>query len=70
MNDIDFTKLQEQWFYVIRTDDWDRYLREVYANNELATIESSEQRAFCRLWELIEYANQWVLDQKIKELYN
>ena len=70
MNDIDLTKLQEQWFYVIRTDDWDRYLREVYANNELATIENSEQKAFCRLWELIEYTNQWILEDKIKELYN
>ena len=70
MNDIDLEQLKAQWFYVIRTDDWDRYLREVYANNELATIESSENRAYCRLWELIECASEWVLDQKMEKLYN
>jgi hypothetical protein len=70
MNDIDLQQLKEQWFYVIRTDDWDRYLWEVYANNEMVTIESSENRAYCRLWELIEAANEWTLEEQIKELYN
>ena len=70
MDDIDLSKLKEQWFYVIRTDDWDRYYWEVYANNEMVTIESSENRAYCRLWELIEYANQWVLEEKINNLYS
>lgn len=68
METIDLDKLREQWFYVIRTDDWDRYYWEVYANNEMVTIESSENRAYCRLWELIEYANQWVLEEKIEDL--
>ena len=70
MSDIDLDKLREQWFYVIRTDDWDRYYWEVYANNDMVTIESSENRAYCRLWELIEYANQWVLEEKINDLYS
>lgn len=70
MLDLELQKLKDQWFYVIRTDDWDRYYWEVYANNEMVTIESHENLAYCRLWELVEYAYQWILEEKIKELYN
>ena len=61
-------QLKAQWFYVIKTDDWDRYLWEVYANNELATIETSENAAYCRLWQLAEAAIHWKLEEKIEEL--
>jgi hypothetical protein len=70
MLDLELKQLKDQWFYVIRTDDWDRYYWEVYANNEMVTMETSENLAYCRLWELVEYASQWVLEEKIKELYN
>jgi hypothetical protein len=61
MNDIkptavksDLETLKEQWYYVIRTDDWDRYLREVYANNELVDITNSSEKAYLELWQLAE----------------
>lgn len=47
-------ELKELWFYVIRTDDWDRYLWEVYANNELVSIETSVNLAYYKLLELYE----------------
>ena len=63
-------ELKEKWFYVIRTDDWDRYYWEVYANNEMVTIESHENMAYCTLGELAEAESQWKLEEKIQEIYN
>lgn len=42
--------LKKQWYYIIRTDDWDRYLWEVYRNNELEFVVGSEQEAYYQLW--------------------
>lgn len=42
-------QLKELWYYVLRVDDWDRYLREVYADNELMYVENSEEKAYDRL---------------------
>lgn len=58
MQDTEFTtlleKLKDKWFYIIRTDDWDRYLREVFANDEMVCIATSENEAYMKLWEFVE----------------
>ncbi len=38
-------ELKDLWFYIIQTDDGDRYLREVYANHQLEYIASSREEA-------------------------
>lgn len=50
-------ELKEIWFYIIRTDDGDRYLREVFANNQLEYISSSEDEAEEKLEELFTQFN-------------
>ena len=50
-------KLRELWYYIIRTDDWDRYYREVYADNEMIFIASSEKEAEEKLEEIIQNKN-------------
>ena len=47
-------RLRERWYYIIRTDDWDRYYWEVYANHEMVFIASWENEAYMKLWELAE----------------
>lgn len=47
-------RLRERWYYVIRTDDWDRYYWEVYANHEMVCLASSSEEAYTKLWELAE----------------
>lgn len=54
MEEKTFEDLKKQWFYVIRTDDWDRYLWEVYANNEMVYIAWSSEEAYYKLGELYE----------------
>lgn len=58
MADIEFDtllwRLRERWYYIIRTDDWDRYLWEVFANDELVFIASSQEEAYMKLWEFVE----------------
>lgn len=54
-------QLKELWYYIIRTDDWDRYLWEVYANDELIFIASTEEEAeekFRKITEFIQNKNQ------------
>lgn len=54
-------QLKELWYYIIRTDDWDRYLREVFANDELIFIASTEEEAekkFREITEFIQNKNQ------------
>lgn len=53
-DETDLQELKELWYYVIRTDDWDRYLREVYAKNEMVSIENSSEKAYLKLWEIVE----------------
>lgn len=48
-------RLRERWYYIIRTDDWDRYYWEVYANNEMVFIASGENEAYMKLWEFVEH---------------
>lgn len=48
-------RLRERWYYIIRTDDWDRYYREVYANNEMVFIASHEGEAYMKLGEFVEH---------------
>lgn len=47
-------RLKEKWYYVIRTDDWDRYLREVFANDEMVFIAWSSEEAYMKLWEFVD----------------
>ena len=47
-------KLKELGYYVIRVQDDDRYLREVYADNELMYVETSEKKAYERLEKIAE----------------
>lgn len=58
MEDLEFQtlleRLKEKWYYIIRTDDWDRYLREVFADNEMVCIASSQYEAYMKLWEFVE----------------
>jgi len=48
-------KLKELGYYVIRVEDGDGYLREVYADNELMYVENSESKAYDRLMELAKF---------------
>lgn len=58
MTDTEFKtlleRLKERWYYIIRTDDWDRYLREVYANDQLVCIVDSSEEAYMKLGEFAE----------------
>lgn len=47
-------RLRERWYYVIRTDDGDRYYWEVYANHEMVVIASSSEEAYMKLGEFVE----------------
>lgn len=47
-------RLRERWYYIIRTDDWDRYYWEVFADNDMVFIASSEEEAYMKLWEFVE----------------
>ena len=38
-------KMEEEKYYIIQTDDWDRYYWEVYLNNELVYIASRRGEA-------------------------
>ena len=49
--------LKELWFYIIQTDDGDRYLREVYANDELVYIAGNRETAEEKLNELLALTN-------------
>ena len=52
MEERQFKNLKKQWFYVIRTDDGDRYLWEVYAKNELVLVTWDREEAYVKLLEL------------------
>ena len=45
---------RENWFFIITTDDGDRYLYEVYANWEMYSIEWTSEKANQQLEELWE----------------
>lgn len=47
--------LKNLWYYVIRVEDDDRYLYEVYADNELIFIENTKEKAYDRLIELAQF---------------
>ena len=47
-------RLKEIWYYIQRTDDGDRYYYEVYVNDEMVFIASSENEAYMKLWEFCE----------------
>lgn len=38
-------KMEEEKYYIIQTDDWDRYYGEVYLNDELVYIASHRGEA-------------------------
>lgn len=46
------TELKDLWYYIIKIDDGDRYLYEVYANNELEYIAKSREEAEDKLQQL------------------
>lgn len=48
-------KLKELWYYIIRTDDGDRYYREVYASDELIHISTTEKEAEEYLSKLVQF---------------
>lgn len=47
-------RLEAIWYYIIRVDDWDRYLREVYAQDEVVFIATSPEEAYMKLWEFVQ----------------
>lgn len=47
-------RLREKWYYIIRTDDWDRYYWEVFADNDMVCIASSQEEAYMKLGEFVE----------------
>jgi len=47
-------RLREKWYYIIQTDDGDRYYWEVFANHEMVFIASSSDEAFMKLGEFVE----------------
>lgn len=47
-------KLRKLWYYVIQTDDWDRYYREVYIKDEMVCIASSSEEAYMKLGEFVQ----------------
>lgn len=52
MNEEELKKL---WYYVIRVEDNDRYLWEVYANDDLLYIETTREKAYEKLYKLAEF---------------
>ena len=46
-------ELRKQWYFVLQTDDGDRYYREVYADGEMVFIASSEEEAYMMLWKIV-----------------
>lgn len=58
MQDIEFKtlieRLKDKWYYIIRTDDGDRYYWEVYAADQLVCIATSSEEAYMKLWEFVE----------------
>lgn len=52
--ETEIQQLKKLWFYVIRVEDGDRYLWEVYAKNEVVYIATSLEEAYCKLWQIIE----------------
>lgn len=48
-------ELKNLWYYIIRVNDWDRYLREVYASDEIIHIASCEAEAEEYLSKLVEF---------------
>lgn len=46
---MSYEQLKELWYYVIKVNDWDRYLREVYADDEVMYICNSEKEAYEKL---------------------
>ena len=55
INEDNFKTLLERLkgigYYILRTDDWDRYYYEVYVEDEMVFIASSENEAYMKLWE-------------------
>ena len=47
-------RLREKWYYVIRTDDGDRYYWEVYAEGQMVCIATSSEEAYMKLGEFVE----------------
>lgn len=59
MGDKNFETLLERlnkiWYYVIKTEDDDRYVWEVYAKDELVCIATSSEEAYMKLWEFAQH---------------
>ena len=51
-------ELKNLWYYIIRVNDWDRYLREVYASDEVIHISNSEKEAEEYLSKLVEFIEE------------
>lgn len=51
---MDKSTARENWFFIITTDDGDRYLYEVYADGEMYSIEWTSEKANQQLEELWE----------------
>lgn len=47
-------RLKEKWYYIIKADDEDRYLREVFANDKMVFIATSQEEAYMKLWEFVQ----------------
>lgn len=47
-------KLKKLWYYIMKVDDWDRYLYEVYVRDEVVCITWNENEAYMKLWEFVQ----------------
>lgn len=47
-------KLKKLWYYVMRTDDGDRYYWEVYVKDEMICVASSSEEAYMKLGEFVQ----------------
>lgn len=61
---MDKKTMREQGFFIIPTDDWDRYLREVFVKNEMVWIYGNRDQAHEKLeHERYKYqVKEWDLD--------
>lgn len=47
-------KLKKLGYYVIKADDWDRYLWEVFVKDEMVCMVTSSEEAYMKLWEFVQ----------------
>lgn len=67
---MDKKTAREEGYFIIPTDDWDRYLWEVFANNDLVHIATSSEEANKMLEELWDKHTEEVLSDTYTKKWN